>query len=97
MVNKSLIIILFFLLNNVYNSLDVENTYSINLIDNDIFSSNYIIPVFNENDNFLYIVTGENFDDENPQNSNAFIWNFLKFSVNSGILLENYNILSIPK
>lgn len=94
MVNKSLIIILFLLLNNVYNSLDVENTYSITLIDNDIFSSNYIIPVFNENDNFLYIVTGENFDDENPKNSDAFVWNILKFSVNSGILLENYNILS---
>ena len=94
MVNKLLVIFLFILLNNVYNLSDEEGTYSITFVDNNMETSNYIIPIFREHQDFLYIVSGESLDENNNHNSNNFAWKLLKFNINSGVLFGNYTFYS---
>ena len=87
MVNKSLLIIFLFLLVNISYNILADEEYSITFFNN-LKTSNYIIPVFNE-DGVLYIVTGEN--KEENINDSIYIWNILQFNTNSGILFGNYS------
>ena len=72
-----------------------SHQYSITYIDE--IKSNYIIPIINENDGCLYIVTGETIDDDNNFKPGDAIYKRIitKFNANSGVLKNTYSYMSV--
>ena len=85
---KLRIIFLFLFINNSYNLEKEPIQYKINIIDNEMMSK-HIIPVKNEEDGYLYIITGENLEDESEQKE-SFKRCVLKYDINSGDLVDKY-------
>lgn len=83
--NKLRIIYLFLFINYSYNLEKEPIQYTINIIDNEILS-NHILPVNNENQGYLYIITGEDIS-EGKESFKRYI---LKFDSNSGVLVNKY-------
>ena len=82
---KLRIIFLFLFINYSYNLEEEPIQYSINIIDNEMLS-NHIIAVNNEEDGYLYIITGE----DNNEKKDSFKRYILKYDANSGALIDNY-------
>ena len=72
-----------------------SHQYSITYINE--IKANYIVPIINNTDDCLYIVTGETTD--NPNNFNPGDAKFkrfiIKININSGILLSNCTYMSV--
>ena len=85
---KIRIIFLFLFINNSYNLEKESIQYKINIIDNEMLSK-HILPVNNEEDGFLYIIAGENLEDESEQKK-SFKRYILKYDINSGSLVDKY-------
>lgn len=86
-----LIIFLFCCLKSIYSVKSNQIDYKLNIIDDNLASSKFIIPIINNAQNILYILTGENNDIDNYQlRSTGFKKYILEFSLNSGVLLNKY-------
>ena len=86
---KLRIIFLFLFINYSYNLEKEPIQYKINIIDNEMLSK-HIIPVNNEEDGYLYIITGENLEDSSEP-KDSYKRYILKFDMNSGGLVgENF-------
>ena len=72
-----------------------SHQYSITYINE--LKANYIVPIINNFDDCLYIVTGETTDIPNNFNPGdaKFKRFIIKISINSGILLSNYTYMSV--
>ena len=87
-----LIIFLFCCLKSIYSVKSNQIDYKLNIIDDNLDSSKFIIPIINNAQNILYILTGENNDIDNYQlRSTDFKKYILEFSLNSGVLLNKYS------
>ena len=92
---KLRIIFLFLFINYSYNLEKEPIQYKINIIDNEMLSK-HIIPVNNEEDGYLYIITGENLEDSSEP-KDSYKRYILKFDMNSGGLVgENFFNSSYP-
>ena len=90
---KLRIIFLFLFINYSYNSQKEPIQYKINIIENEMLSK-HILPINNEEDGYLYIITGENLEDAlEPKDS--YKRYILKFDMNSGGLVGKYSFNSL--
>ena len=85
---KLRIIFLFLFINYSYNLEKEPIQYRINIIDNTMVSK-HILPVNNEEDGYLYIITGENLEDASEP-KDSYKRHILKFDMNSGGLVGKY-------
>ena len=85
---KLRIIFLFLFINYSYNLEKEPIQYRINIIDNTMVSK-HILPVNNEDDGYLYIITGENLEDASEP-KDSYKRHILKFDMNSGGLVGKY-------
>ena len=63
-----------------------ENEYKIQIIDG-LISSNYIMPVYGQNDT-LYLITGEN--KKSISSNNTYKRIILKYDINSGRMINSF-------
>ena len=87
---KLALIYLFLFINYVYNLEKEPIQYKITIIDDEMLS-NHILPVNNEEDGYLYIITGEDINEQ----KNFFKRYILKYDINLGDVVEKYSFNSI--
>ena len=80
------IIFLILIINGMIISKLIQNEYNINIIDNEMKTSNYSLSIL-DGKTFYYIITGENI---NNMNTNLFKRCILKFDINTNMLIDKY-------